>query len=146
MTAPNTTTAHLERLAAGDTYAEVQHRAQAAALELISRAGHDPAGVAAAVGSLGNAELRVVAATLALLVDDELTLRQLKARMADLFVRWPCHPALWGGSWASRAEHGTRARYNAGCRGDACRAADNAYRSGRQRSKPAPAPLQLVVG
>lgn len=150
MTAPKTQGA-LERLTPGETYARLQAQAQAATFEVISKAGHDPAAVAAVVATLDNAALRVAVASLALMVDEELTLRQLKAKLAELYVAWPCHPALWGQSWTSKAEHGTRSRYNAGCRGDACRAADNAYRSARQKDAPPPdpggrRPLALVAG
>lgn len=138
--------ASLERRNGANGYQRAQARAFDAIMQVLSRAAYDPGAVGDALGNLDNTELRLVCTTLALLVDDHLTLRQLHSRAREAFDAYPCHPALWGPSWSSRAEHGTRSRYGAGCRGDACRAADLDYRKDRHAPPAAEGPALAVVG
>lgn len=134
--------ASLPRRNSANGYRDAQLRAADAAVTVLTRAAFDPAAVGAALGRLDETELRLVATTLALVADHDLTLRQLSERVHGVFADYACHPALWGTSWTSKSEHGTRSRYNAGCRGDACRKADTIYRS-EGRRPPAAAPPEL---
>lgn len=80
--------------------------------------------------------LAACAVTLAAMVDDDRTVDDLlgwlpgEAEVVRLVAEegtGGCAPYLWGGSVGSSAQHGTRSRYNAGCRGAACVAAQRVY-------------------
>lgn len=107
-----------------------QQAAFEVSLSLVA-AACDPNTLAATILTLDQAELQLACATLAAMVDDEhLTLAELRRRALATTSEW-CHPALWGESWLSVAEHGTRSRYAAGCRGAACVQADVDYHAQR---------------
>lgn len=95
-----------------------------------------PASLRRTLDSLSRDRLEAAAVALAAMVDEDKTPEELLAwlpgeqevfRMVAEEGKDGCSPYLWGGSVGSRAEHGTRSRYNAGCRGAACVAAQAAY-------------------
>ncbi|MDQ3383359.1 MAG: hypothetical protein M3519_06210 [Actinomycetota bacterium] len=46
-----------------------------------------------------------------------------------------CDPRDWGSSHHSTALHGTRGRYQAGCRGAGCKTAENTHQRERRRQR-----------
>jgi hypothetical protein len=83
---------------------------------------------------LRQADLPALAVVLASLVDDNRRVAELLAWSAyDVRLVPSCDPAQDG---STRAVHGTRSRYTAGCRGAACRQAESEYQHERYlRSK-----------
>jgi hypothetical protein len=116
-----------------------------AAAELVVdvRAG-DPAVLHRRLAAIAeDGELIAVAITLAAMVPDDRPLRELLEWTDDLVPavhlelsppadESKCDPLADRSPAGARAEHGTRSRYNAGCRGAACLAADRQY--GRDRA------------
>lgn len=82
------------------------------------------------------ADLPALAVVLASLVDDDRRLHELLAWTSyEVRLRPACDPAD-DHSDGSRAMHGTRSRYTAGCRGEGCRRAESEYQAERYiRSK-----------
>lgn len=115
----------------------------ARALQLVGNVRElDAAGAAHQLGRMTRDQLEGVAVVLASMVDDDATVQALAERVpnSEAWQVWQvlhtavCDPAAWGASASSRAMHGTRSRYNAGCRGEACRAAEAAYTAARVQS------------
>jgi hypothetical protein len=86
---------------------------------------------------LAEADLPALAVALAALVDDGQRVAQLLAWTSHEIRLIPdCDPELDLSKSGTRAVHGTRSRYTAGCRGDACRQAESEYQHDRYlRSK-----------
>jgi hypothetical protein len=86
---------------------------------------------------LRHADLPALAVVLASLVDDNRRVVELLAWSAHEVRLVPsCDPALDRSPAGTRAVHGTRSRYTAGCRGAACRQAESEYQHERYlRSK-----------
>lgn len=122
---------------------EKEHAAFEVSLALVA-AVTDPHVLGPMLAGMTEGEVRLAAATLAAMVDDEhLTVGELRRRARNN-ESWPCHPALWGESWRSESVHGTRARYVAGCRGGACVEADVTYHAERHQRRRAADHLQAV--
>lgn len=86
-----------------------------------------------------SADLPALAVALAALVDDNQRVAELLAWTShEIRIVPACDPSLDHSPTTTRAVHGTRSRYTAGCRGDACRQAESAYQHDRYlRSKAA---------
>lgn len=104
--------------------------------------GEDSTDAAQLLAGLRRDQLEAVTLALAILAGDDLPLTELRSKanagdlLRELWLRSGaklCEPQLWGGSAGSRAAHGTRARYNAGCRGAACTRAERTYSRERKR-------------
>lgn len=81
---------------------------------------------------LRSADLPALAIALAALVDDTQRLAELLAWTSHEIRLTPnCDPTLDRSPHGTRAVHGTRSRYTAGCRGDACRKAESSYQHDR---------------
>lgn len=142
------------RLEAAPYVARVEDT-KARALALIGRVRElDAAGVHAQLGRMTRDQLEGVAVVLASMVSDDDTVAILADRVPDgeAWLVWQalhapaCDPLMWGKSAGSRALHGTRSRYNAGCRGEACRAAEAAYTAERARAGKRPRKGQTSGG
>lgn len=76
-------------------------------------------------------DMPALVVTLAAMVDDDMRVTDLLAWTAyDVRLTPLCDPAL-DRSGSSRAVHGTRSRYTAGCRGAACVQAERIYQRER---------------
>lgn len=122
------------------------------AVELVGnvRAGDGPA-VDRLLASLNGARLANLAVAMAYLVDDSASVTELHRRLTpghqllEGLEAARCAPELWGASVASRAAHGTRSRYNAGCRGAACKGAEADYYRVRVEKGSRPGPAQRAA-
>jgi hypothetical protein len=86
---------------------------------------------------IGKADLPAVAVVLAAMVDDNQSMRDLLRWTTYSVTLSPtCDPQLDRSPVGTRAVHGTRSRYTAGCRGEGCRQAESEYQRARhQRDK-----------
>lgn len=81
---------------------------------------------------MARADMPALAVALAAMVDDTRSPRELLSWSLFAPRATPtCEPELWGKSAGSGSVHGTRARYVAGCRGEACKAAESHYQHER---------------
>lgn len=135
MTAPTGARAHTGDVVARD--------AVDLAVELLRKVSAGDAHAAQAMlTQLTRGRLENLAVVLAHLVDREATLPQLVGRgrppglvhVVELVAGVGCDPSLWGPSVTSRAVHGTRSRYGAGCRGALCVQAERDYQRARRRN------------
>lgn len=77
---------------------------------------------------LADADMPALAVTLAAMVDDDQRVAELLAWTAyDVRLTPTCDPALDRSPATTRAVHGTRSRYNRGCRGAGCVRAEREY-------------------
>lgn len=85
---------------------------------------------------LQRADLPALAIALAAMVDDTRTPSEMLAwTTQELRPRLSCDPHDDHSPATVTAIHGTRSRYNAGCRGEACRAADADYQRARHQRR-----------
>lgn len=89
---------------------------------------------------LAQSDLHALVVTLAAMVDDSRTPAELLAWTSqELRPRLSCDPVDDHSMGRSLALHGTRSRYNAGCRGEACAAAESDYQRDRHLRRKASA-------
>lgn len=88
------------------------------------------------VRTYSSSHLPGLVVALAALVDTDRTLSDLLSWAERPTVPAAlCDPRDWGPSHHSTAVHGTRSRYQAGCRGAGCKTAENTHQQHRRRQR-----------
>ncbi len=88
------------------------------------------------VRTYSSSDLPGLVVALAALVDTDRSLNDLLGWVDRPEVPSAlCDPRDWGPSHHSTALHGTRSRYQAGCRGAGCKSAENTHQRERRRQR-----------
>ncbi len=88
------------------------------------------------VRTYSSSDLPGLVVALAALVDTDRSLNDLLGWVDRPAVPLAlCDPRDWGSSHHSTAVHGTRSRYQAGCRGAGCKTAENTHQRERRRQR-----------